>query len=259
MTAPYIFDIKRTSTVDGPGVRTVIFFKGCNMDCFWCHNPEGKSPDPQLALFREKCIACGVCLSVCPAGIAPCRVCGTCAESCPTQARKLYGKRYSTDALMEIIKADLSYYQATGGGVTFSGGECMLYPEFLAELAEKCKKAGIQVAVDTAGNVPYASFQAVLPYVDLFLYDIKCLSPELHQKGTGVDNRLILDNLSRLQAEHRAIRIRTPVVPGFNAGNEVEKIRAYCAERSLPIELLEYHAFGEAKAKALSDALRSAF
>ena len=251
MKTPLIFDIKRTSSSDGPGIRTVVFFKGCDLSCFWCHNPEGISPLAQLAYFREKCISCGTCGKVCENALKGCVACGICAERCPVNARKLYGKQYSIDELFRIISSDKPYYDATDGGVTFSGGECMLYPEYLAEIAKRCVNDGISVAVDTAGYVPYESFETVLPYVDLFLYDIKCLDPELHQKGTGKENSLILQNLERLQRSGKTIIVRAPVIPGFNDGDELEKIKVFCLERDLPLELLKYHPFGEDKKIAL--------
>lgn len=250
MKIPYVFDIERASTVDGPGLRTTIFFKGCNLNCFWCHNPEGKSPAPQIAFFREKCISCGVCQAVCPSE-KKCTACGICAKNCPTQARRLYGTRYSADELLHIAETDRDFYQATGGGVTFSGGECMLYPEFLTELARKCKQKNIPVAVDTAGNVPYAFFEMILPYVDLFLYDIKCLDSELHRKATGATNERILQNLHRLIAERKEILIRIPNIPGFNEGDEAERIKTYCETYSLPYEILNYHETGRNKYQAL--------
>ncbi|MBQ2241465.1 MAG: glycyl-radical enzyme activating protein [Clostridia bacterium] len=250
---PYIFDIKRSSTVDGPGIRTAVFFKGCNLDCKWCHNPESKSPTPELALFAEKCVSCGVCAEVCEHKDG-CLLCGECVLTCLSDARKLYGSQYGIDELYDIIIADIDYYSATGGGVTFSGGECMLYPDFVAELAEKCAKSGVSVAIDTAGNVPWSSFEAVLPHVSLFLYDVKALDPELHRRGTGADNLLILENLERLLQTGREVIIRTPVIPDYNDGDELEKIKKYCAERGLEHELLPYHAIGESKKAALKAA-----
>ena len=203
---PLVFDIMRTSTVDGPGIRTTIFFKGCNLDCFWCHNPESKSSKVLLGLFAEKCIRCGVCKKVC---IHPeeCLLCGMCAENCPAEARKLYGRFYSVDELHRILLADRDYYEATGGGVTLSGGECMLYPDFIGELAEMCFHSVIRVAVDTAGNVPWTHFERVLPYVDCFLYDIKALDPELHRAGTGTGKALIHENLEKLLQANKSILI----------------------------------------------------
>ena len=247
MLVPLIFDIKRASTVDGPGLRTAVFFKGCNLDCFWCHNPEGKAPHAELAFFEGKCIGCGSCRAHCTGRPD----CGACTEVCPASARRLYGRAYTPDELLDVITADRPYFDATGGGVTFSGGECMLYPDFLAMLAKKCREAGISVAIDTAGCVPYSHFERVLPYTDLFLYDIKCLDPVLHARGTGRDNALILENLERLRKTGKEILIRTPVIPDFNEGEELDRIRAFCAERGLRAELLPYHAFGTDKKRAL--------
>ncbi len=234
---PLVFDIKRSSVTDGPGLRTVVFFKGCNLDCFWCHNPEGKDAGVQQAFFAEKCQECGGCAQT----DAP----------CPYGARKTYGTVYTVEELMAIIRADLPYYKATGGGVTFSGGECLLYPSFIASLAVACQQEGISVAVDTAGDVPFERFEAVLPWTDLFLYDIKALDAALHRRGTGRDNARILDNLERLRQKGCNLLIRVPVIPDFNEGAELENICRYCAARDLPYELLPYHRLGQSKLQAL--------
>ena len=241
---PLIFDVKRTSTVDGPGVRTAVFLKGCNLDCFWCHNPEGKRAEMEYAWFAEKCLSCGACRRE---GLSP----ELCVDLCPAQARKRYGARYTPDELMAVLAADRDFYLATGGGVTFSGGECMLYPAYLAEVASRCQAQGISVAIDTAGNVPYSHFEQVLPYTDLFLYDIKCLDPALHRRGTGCGNELILANLDRLMQTGKQTLIRVPQIPDFNEGEEVTRICAYCADRGLACEVLPYHRFGEDKKQAL--------
>lgn len=251
MKTPLVFDVNRGSTADGPGVRTTVFLKGCNLDCFWCHNPEGKSLERELAFFTEKCVGCGACARVCIAD--NCVACGTCAECCPSAARKVYGKPMTTDELVDIIVRDKPFYDSTGGGATISGGECMLYPYFVAELAEKCKRRGVSVAVDTAGNVPYESFETVLPLVDLFLYDVKAIDPALHKKGTGAYNARILENLDRLLAAGAKVIIRTPVIPGFNDGDEQAAIDEYLNKRGLIAEKLPYHAMGESKLKALAD------
>ena len=252
MKIPYIFDIHRGSLSDGPGIRTTVFFKGCPLDCFWCHNPEGKCAERQMGFFEKKCISCGACRRYCKSP-DECISCFSCAEVCPERARRVWGEKYTVEALLEIILADKSYYDLGGGGVTFSGGECMLYPDFLAEIMKKCQAEGVSVAVDTAGYVPYSSFEIVLPYVDLFLYDVKALDPQLHKKGTGVDNRLILENLDRLLADGKKVVVRTPVIPDFNEGEEYEKIAEYCQKRGLTIEFLPYHEFGIDKKKALEN------
>lgn len=256
MKTPLIFDIKRSSTKDGPGIRTTVFFKGCNLDCFWCHNPEGKSPNAQIAFFEEKCVACGACRAACEKEGSTCACCGRCAEICPAAARRLYGKKYTVDKLLDIIKADKAYFDATGGGVTFSGGECMLYPEYLAQIARQCKENGISVAIDTAGCVPYSDFEMLLPFVDLFLYDVKALNRSLHERGTGKDNSLILQNLESLRKTGKSLRIRVPVIPGFNDDDELERIKKFCEERDLPLDMLPYHEFGTDKKTALERFLK---
>lgn len=256
MSAPLVFDIKRAATKDGSGIRTVIFFKGCPLDCYWCHNPEGKRAQAELALFRERCDGCGACRRLCksPDG---CTLCGECVRTCHTGARRLYGAKMTEEELLAVILEDLPYYEATGGGVTFSGGECLLYPDTVASLARKCKEKGIHVAVDTAGYVPFSAFETVLPYVDLFLYDIKALDPALHVRGTGKDNASILSNLDALLSRGARVLVRIPVIPGFNDGEELARIRAYCEEKHLPYECLSYHAYGESKREALESVKKS--
>ena len=244
MKTPLIFDVKRTSTVDGPGLRTVIFFKGCNLDCFWCHNPEGKDPAAQVAKFCEKCIGCGTCKNLSEGEKA--------YDVCPQNAIKLYGKSYSCEELLKIILADKMFFDAAGGGVTFSGGECMLYPDFLAEISKKCQENKISVAIDTAGCVPFSSFEKVLPFVDVFLYDIKSLDPMLHKQGTGIDNTLILENLAMLIGTKKRIIVRIPKIPNFNEGNEIDRIIRYCKDRFLEYEVLEYHESGISKGEAIN-------
>ena len=251
MRTPLVFDIKRSSTSDGPGIRTVVFFKGCNLDCYWCHNPEGKSAERERAFFEEKCIMCGACRKICENDARSCTGCGKCSECCPQQAIKIYGKDFTINDIFDIIERDKAYFDATGGGVTFSGGECMLYPNFVSEIAKKCKACGISVAIDTAGAVPFSSFERVLPYTDVFLYDIKCISPELHKKGTGKDNGLILENLDLLLEAGKRVIIRVPVIPEFN-DSELEKIKCFCDAKGLTYELLPYHTFGESKKAALT-------
>ncbi len=153
---------------------------------------------------------------------------------------------------MEILLSDRPYYEATGGGVTFSGGECMLHPKFLASMAKRCREKGIHVAVDTAGHVPFSSFESLLPLVDLFLYDVKAIDPQLHMLGTGVSNALILENLRRLVSLGANLLVRIPCIPNFNAGEELSRAEAFCRSLALPYEILPYHALGESKKTALS-------
>ena len=247
---PLIFDVQHGSTADGPGIRTTVFLKGCNLNCYWCHNPEGKSPLKQLAFFKEKCIGCNLCKEVCknPNG---CIECGQCVEFCVREAKKSYGRFYSEKELFDLIYADRIFYNATGGGVTFSGGECMLYADYVAKVAKKCKEANISVAIDTAGNVPYESFEKILPYVDLFLYDIKAIDKDLHKKGTGKENILILENFKNLVKEGKRVIVRTPVIPNFNDGEELQKIKDFCKAYGVEHQLLEYHTTGKTKEEAL--------
>lgn len=249
-----IFDIERNSFVDGPGIRTSVFFKGCNLRCTWCHNPESQSPEIQMMLYPNKCTGCGKCKEKCPNGLEKCDLCGKCAVYCPQDAREICGREYSADEVMRDILKDKAYYEASGGGVTFSGGECMLQIDFLEELLKECKKYGIHTAVDTAGHVPYKRFEQVIPYTDLFLYDFKCFDSEKHKLYTGVGNELILENLKRLLFEQKRLWIRIPVIPTVN--DTVEEMRAIrdffdTYERPEKTELLPYHSMGEHKYAAI--------
>jgi len=250
-----IFDIAHSSFVDGPGVRTTVFFKGCNLKCRWCHNPESQSMSPQMLFYQNKCTGCGTCKAVCPHALTQCDLCGTCSKYCPVSARKVCGQLLLADAVMEEILADEMFYQVSGGGVTFSGGECMLQIPFLKTLLQKCRAAGIQTAVDTAGNVPWEAFEEILPYTDLFLYDVKCFTEDLHKEGTGVSNKRILSNLEKLsKCFSGQILIRIPVIPGFNADKaEMAKIAAFLKQiHCTDVELLPYHKLGENKYAAIS-------
>ena len=249
------FDIVRSSFVDGPGIRTTVFFKGCNLRCAWCHNPESQAPVRQLMLYAEKCVQCGKCLQVCPHGLQACDLCGRCAERCPAEARRLCGRSASVDEILATVLKDKSFYAASGGGVTCSGGECMLQIDALKALLQACRAEGIHTAVDTAGHVPFERFEAILPDTDLFLYDVKCYDAARHKQYVGEDNRLILENLARLLERGASVWVRIPVVVGVNDSRaEMESIRDFLrahggAER---VDLLPYHAMGEHKYGALS-------
>lgn len=249
-----IFDIQRGSYVDGPGIRTTVFFKGCNLACKWCHNPESQSRNKQILFYKEKCTGCEKCKRVCPYGLEKCDFCGKCALFCPNDARELCGTEYTVEEVLSEILKDKAYYKETGG-VTFSGGECMLQIEFLTEILKKCKENGIHTAVDTAGNVAWEYFEKILPFTDLFLYDVKCITETLHKEGTGVSNKLILENLKKLAESGRKIIARIPIIPEFNGKEEelqniakfLKSIKIFC------VELLPYHAMGEHKWLAIGN------
>ena len=255
MTKAIIFDIERSSYVDGPGIRTTVFFKGCNLRCAWCHNPESQSPSAQMMFYKNKCTGCGKCKEKCPYGLDECRLCGKCTLYCPHDAREICGKEYTVDEVLNEIIKDKALYGTSGGGVTFSGGECMLQIDFLEEILKKCKENGIHTAIDTAGHVQRESFERVIPYTDLFLYDVKCFDTQKHKQYTGVGNELILENLKRLMSAKKAIRIRIPIIPTVNdTEEEMKKIKEFLFKYGMPekIELLPYHAMGEHKYAALS-------
>ena len=259
MTAT-IFDIERSSFVDGPGIRTTVFFKGCNLRCVWCHNPESQSAKPELAFFESRCTHCGKCKEKCPNALTSCTLCGACATYCPTDARKIYGKEMNVDEVMEEILRDRAFYENSGGGVTFSGGECMLQIDFLEEILKQCKEQGIHTAVDTAGHVPYDYFDRILPYTDLFLYDVKAFDTKVHKTYVGVGNELILENLKKLLLHGAHVWIRIPTIPSVNATlEEMQNIKAFLAEHGTPdkIELLPYHTMGEGKYLALGKTLET--
>ena len=249
-----IFDIQRGSFVDGPGIRTTVFFKGCNLKCKWCHNPESQEKTKQILFYKEKCTGCGKCKSVCPNAQENCTFCGKCAMFCPNDAREICGKEYLVEEVLDIISKDKDYY-GDNGGATFSGGECMLQIDFLEELLKACKNSGVGTAVDTAGCVPYEYFERIMPLTDMFLYDVKCFTESLHRQGVGVSNALILDNLKRLSKDFKGkIIIRIPVISGFNARlEELSKIANFLKELNVyKVELLPYHALGEHKWLALN-------
>ena len=215
-----IFNIERNSYFDGPGIRTTVFFKGCNLRCAWCHNPESQSPKPQMMFFKNKCTGCGKCKEKCPNNLELCELCGKCTLYCPHDAREICGKEYTVDEVMRDILKDKAFYDNSGGGVTFSGGESMLQIDFLEELLKACKQNGIHTAIDTAGHVPYESFESVLPYTDLFLFDVKCYDSDKHKKYTGASNEQILSNLEKLLKTGISVWVRIPIIPTVNDTEE---------------------------------------
>lgn len=249
-----IFDIQRASFVDGPGIRTTVFFKGCHLRCKWCHNPESQNPKPEIMVHKNKCIVCGKCVDVCPHHLTSCNVCGACTDACPTGARKIYGYQKSIDDIVTEVAKDKAFYDTSNGGMTVSGGECMLQIDALTELLKKCKENEIHTAVDTAGDLPWMHFERILPFTDLFLYDIKCFTDSLHMDGTGISNKRILENLSHLSQKTSVdIIVRIPIIPTFNDDvSELQHIADFLRPlRIRDVELLPYHSMGEHKYEGL--------
>lgn len=223
-----VFDVKRFAVHDGPGIRTTIFFKGCPLHCSWCHNPEGIRFQPEIQLAIRKCVGCGTCTQLCPSDAhsfdvgmhcfdrARCSACGKCAEYCTEEALILCGKTVSVEQVMQTVLLDQAFYIQSGGGMTLSGGECLCQADFCTELLQTAKKYRIHTAVDTSGYVPQDTLKKIIPFTDIFLYDIKHIDSEKHKAYTGVSNQLILNNLAYLNGQGKTIEIRFPVIPTVN-------------------------------------------
>lgn len=240
-----IFDIQRFSVFDGPGIRTNVFFKGCNLRCKWCHNPESQESRPQLMVYQSKCVGCGKCVGICGNTFTEsCTACGKCAEACEHGARKITGKEMTSEEVFSLVRRDIEFYRTSGGGVTLSGGEPLLQADFAAEVLRLCKTEGIHTAIETAACVPQSAFEKVLPFLDLVLCDIKCIDEKLHKELTGVSNRQILQNAEWLKTTGKNIIFRMPVIPGLNDG-ETEKVKEFAGD--FPLELMAYHVTGNSK------------
>ena len=255
-TSGMVFDIQRCSIHDGPGVRTTAFLKGCPLRCEWCHNPEGIDPAPELMITADRCLVCHACTEVCPiddGGAAPagqpwnrhaCVGCGSCVDVCPADARELMGREYGVEELVDQVERDRVFFETSGGGVTFSGGEPLHQPDFLAACLSLCRERGLHTVVDTCGLAPPGVVLEVASLTDLVLFDLKHMDPEIHRRHTGADNILILENLCALSASGAEIWVRVPVIPGVNDDDaNLEATGAFLASlpRPHPVYLLPYH------------------
>lgn len=254
---PLIFDIKRYAISDGPGIRIAIYFKGCPLRCKWCHNPESQLPEMQKLYAASKCIGARDCIEICPEealkltpeGIVTdgekCTLCGLCADACPTKAIEMSGKVYNPDELMQLIERERIHIDQSRGGVTFSGGEPLMYADFLIEMLKKCGEKGLHRAVDTCGYTSENILLEVAKHTDLFLFDLKLMDSDQHKKWTGKDNKLILDNLKIVARTGVDINIRIPLIKNVNTDEgELLKMAAFIAalpgEKPL-VSLLPYH------------------
>jgi pyruvate formate lyase activating enzyme len=257
-----IFDIRKFSLHDGPGIRTTVFLKGCPLSCWWCHNPEAQSAGQELMLFEARCVRCGACIPGCPLAAIErrdgqivtdrekCVVCATCTDACAADARALVGRRMTAAEVLQVVERDRVFYDESGGGVTISGGEPLAQRAFLAQLLRACKEAGLHTALDTSGFAPWAAIDSIRADVDLFLYDLKLMDEARHRLHTGVSNARILSNLRALATAGQRVIVRVPVIPGINddAGN-LNRLAEFT--RGLAgiehVDLLPYHASAAGK------------
>ncbi len=267
-TEGIVFNIQKCSVHDGPGIRTIVFLKGCPLSCRWCSNPESINPEPDLAYNEGRCLTldkCQRCLTACPRGaIHPaengyirverslCAGCPMpCVEACPSQALIAYGKVRTVDDVLRTVEQDAAFYARSTGGMTLSGGEPLLQIDFALALLREARRRRIHTAIETCGRVPWENFEKTAPYINYFIYDIKSMDSAKHKEFTGASNEITLENLQKLSAlvPQKTILCRTPVIPGFN-DNE-EDIRAICEFiQSMPnvqYELLPYHRLGTQK------------
>jgi pyruvate formate lyase activating enzyme len=250
-----VFQFKRYSIHDGPGIRTTVFLKGCPLSCSWCHNPESISPLPQLMLLRNRCTGCGECVRACPAGaIDPgrpgktdrtaCILCGDCVGACPSGAREIAGRRVTADEVMSVVERDIPFYSESSGGVTFSGGEPLMQPEFLEDLLVRCRDMGIHTAVDTSCHAPREVMERIAGLADLMMCDIKLANDEQMLEYTGVRAGGILENIRTLAESGRPFVLRMPVVPGVtDSPDNLRRTADFILKLpcSSVLELLPYH------------------
>ncbi|MCR4719350.1 MAG: glycyl-radical enzyme activating protein [Firmicutes bacterium] len=259
-----IFEIKRFAVHDGDGIRTTVFFKGCPLKCLWCHNPEGIGFESRLAYYKHKCMLCRECVKICPQNAHKiengihiferdkCLSCGKCADVCLANALIFYGKEVDIEELVPILLEDRDFYENSGGGVTLSGGECLCQADFCAELLKRLKNEGIDTAADTCGFVTREAIDKVMPYTDIFLYDVKAFDEDVHIKCTGHSNKQILENLKYIDACGKKIEVRVPFIPEYNSG-QIEKIAEFLKglQNITKVRVLPYHNFAGSKYESL--------
>jgi pyruvate formate lyase activating enzyme len=251
-----VFDIKRFSIHDGPGLRTTVFFKGCPLRCSWCHNPESQSRKLERIFWEDRCLKCQACISACKQGAirlienhittddGKCIRCGECVEVCYAEARQMAGRAMTIPQVMSEVERDVAFYDQSGGGVTFSGGEPLMQPDYLLALLLACRESEIRTTLDTCGYASWETIDRIRPYVDFFLFDLKFMDQARHKKHTGASNTHILENLQRLSKLGHSIILRMPIIPGINADAENVHAIAACAA-ALPslmgVDILPYH------------------
>ncbi|MBI4832624.1 MAG: glycyl-radical enzyme activating protein [Candidatus Lindowbacteria bacterium] len=263
-----IFDIQRYSVHDGPGIRTLVFFKGCPLRCKWCQNPESLDREPEIAFFAGKCIGCGECAKVCPKGAivydgpkrierSLCDRCGKCAEICYAEALTVIGKKYDVRALLDVIERDRPFYEQSGGGVTVSGGEPTIQFDLLLEFLRAAKEAGLSTVIETCGVFAWSKFKSLLRYLDLIYFDLKIIAEDDHKRLTGASNKKILANARKLVESGQKVVFRVPLVPGMTATERnVSDIITFLGELGKKeVHLLPYHRMGESKLERIDSSL----
>lgn len=264
-----VYSIQRYSIHDGPGIRTLIFFKGCQMKCPWCSNPESQNSCREIAFSAGKCRDCGKCAKVCAPGAidlqaqnridrSKCDLCGLCVRSCPNEAYTIFGKWMTVDELIAEVEKDRPFYRKSGGGITVSGGEPTLQYEFIREFLKECKNRGLDTAIETHGYAQWNIIESLAPYIDLFQTDIKHMNSELHEKVTGYPNNQILNNIRSLAIDaKKKVAIRIPLIPGFNDTDEnIQAVAEFARQINAGgylhmVHILPYHAMGQSKYEAL--------
>jgi len=274
MAGGIVFDIQRFSLQDGPGLRTLVFLKGCPLRCAWCSNPESQRPEPQLLYDGDRCTLCLACVPVCPSGaltsagegslsydLTLCTACGACVTACPNAARSISGKEMSVEEVLASVLRDAPFYRRSGGGVTISGGEPTFQPDFARLLLSAFKQHGMDTAVETCGHADTRTFLSVAEAADHVFFDVKHLDRARHIELTGVPNELILDNLRALMHIHPDVTVRYPLVPGWNdGGDDLRSFAQYLLRlpRMPLVEFVPYHRYGEHKYRLLGREYRLA-